>query len=196
MILLVGANGSMGKRYQAILNHLGMPYVPVDIGERCQNYDVFKGTIIATPTETHSFFIKECSRLGPVLCEKPISTTLTDLNDILDHCRDENIRLTMMNQYKLLDDEFASGHTSYDFYNTGKDGLHWDCMQIIGAARSSCEIRNQSPIWNCRLNGKQIDIGLMDKAYVEFVRKWLTFSKIQDLEYIREMHYKAAQFGR
>ena len=194
MILLVGANGSMGKRYRAILKQLGQSYYPVDIGQMCNDVTSIKGSIIATPTETHYSIIKKVAPYGPILCEKPVCKSLSDLNDTVDFIRDNGVSFTMMNQYKLLDEQFAIGHSSYDYYNTGKDGLAWDCMQIIGAARSTVSIKDSSPIWECKLNGRQISIANMDRAYVEFVEEWLTFKKMQSLDYITEMHYKAKEY--
>lgn len=194
MILLLGSNGSMGRRYQAILNHLSVPYIPLDIGQQCFHSKFIQGTIIATPTETHSTLIKQVADYGPILCEKPICKSLAEMNETLDFIRDEGVKFTMMNQYSLLDDPFSAGHTHYDYYNTGKDGTVWDCMQIIGAARSTVTIKSESPIWSCVLNGKKISIEQMDHAYLKFVKLWLEFKPLQTLDYIREMHYKVREY--
>lgn len=194
MILLLGSNGSMGRRYQAILKHLGVSYLPIEYGDEIPRI-IFEGTIIATPTDTHQGLIKRFYD-RPILCEKPVCKSLSELNETLDFVRDENIHFTMMNQYSLLDDPLRTGHTSYDFYNTGKDGIFWDCMQIIGLARTTVEIRNQSPFWECNLNGRKVSISEMDWAYVEFVKKWLTFKKFQSLDYLREIHYRTHEYAR
>lgn len=196
MILILGAKGSMGRRYKAILDSLGVASIGVDKDPIAIPEYAIKASIIATPTETHSLFIKECAQYGPVLCEKPLSTSMSEVNEILDFVRDENIHFSMMNQYALLDDSRSHGHTSYNYYNTGKDGLYWDCMQIIGAARSTVEIKNDSPVWKCSLNGKILSSSHMDLAYYDFVREWLTFRKKHDINYLRDMHNKAASFGQ
>lgn len=193
MILLLGAEGSMGRRYQAILKHLKVSYLPVEINEEVPRL-VFDGVIIATPTDTHQGLIKKYHYM-PILCEKPVCRNLFELNETLDFVRDNNVHFTMMNQYFLLDDPHMTGPTIYDFYNTGKDGLHWDCLQIIGLARTTVEIMNKSPIWSCMLNGKQLSILDMDKAYLDFVKKWLTFEKFQSVDYLREIHYRTHEYG-
>ena len=114
MILLVGANGSMGKRYQAILKSLGERFFPFDL----DTIDIppdscFKAVIIASPTDMHSYHIKKFGHLGPVLCEKPVCKSLTELEDTLHYIRENNINFTMMNQYKLLDDPMSSGDTFF-----------------------------------------------------------------------------------
>jgi hypothetical protein len=193
MILLLGANGSMGKRYQAILKYLGASYLPIEVNDKIPKM-VFDGAIIATPTDTHKGLIKQFHNM-PILCEKPVCKSLLELNETLDYCRDNNVHFTMMNQYALLDDPNSTGPTSYNFYNTGKDGIYWDCLQIIGLARTTIDIKNQSPYWHCWLNGKKINIAMMDHAYIDFVKKWLTFQKFQSLDYLREIHYRTHEYA-
>src|SRR5687767_13647152 len=102
-VLVIGASGSMGKRYQAILSSLQIDYVPMDKMHLPYAIDhqaaKSEGIIIATPTETHVDFIKHLSQFKvPILCEKPIVKNLEALTDLMDFVRQEKTNLTMMLQ--------------------------------------------------------------------------------------------------
>ena len=147
MILLIGAKGSMGRRYQAILRHLGQEFHPVDAGfneDEVSKLPITR-TIIATPTESHAKYIRKYGSLGPVLCEKPITKSISELADLFQYIKDNNINFTMMLQYSKLFSATDQGQSSYNYYNTGGDGLGWDCIQILGLAKGSVVIKNDSP---------------------------------------------------
>ena len=148
------------------------------------------GVIIATPTKTHIAFIERfIKHRKPILCEKPISTSIEALRDILADVRDSKTNLTMTMQYKILCKPTASGASYYNYYNTGKDGLVWDCIQIIGLSNGVVRIDNNSPIWTCSINGHVLSIADMDGAYVEYVRRWIK-GPGQDISEIKEVHEK------
>lgn len=192
-IMIIGANGSMGRRYQALLNYLGRFHIDVDIenisiieelGDKC------KGFIIATPTWTHFRFFKRISEFKkPILCEKPLSTDMDEVCEML------KTPLRMMLQYLVLNPipGVMDGHSHYNYFNTGKDGLKWDATQIIGLARHGCTIQNNSPFWDCRLNGKELDLSWMDRAYLKYLEMWFKEPN-QDPGFLRELHVKVNEF--
>lgn len=200
MILIIGAKGSMGKRYQAILKYLGKQFVCVDSNaefDNAINENNFSAYIITTPTDTHYSYIHflathwEQWESKPILCEKPLTTSLTKLHSMYSLCDDSKIPLTMMNQYAMLPDlSNEDGLTSYDFYNTGKDGLIWDCIQVIGLANGDIKLRNNSPVWKCNINGWPVSIADMDRAYVKFVDQWLKRPDFQDRKSVIDAHVK------
>lgn len=195
MIMIVGANGSMGGRYQAILKYLGKKFSCIDIDYKVDAFkkiaDECEGVIIASPTPSHFFFLDLFSRRKiPVLCEKPLSTSRDHLEVIKDiFVNERGLNLTMMMQYKMLDQHDSDGNTSYDYFRHGNDGLIWDCLQPIALARGQVEIRGASPIWNCTLNGKKLSLGDMDKAYVDFVYRWL-MNPGDDMDRLFDIHLK------
>lgn len=184
-ILVVGGNGGMGKRYRAILNYLGVNHESIDIGDLATK--PFDGVIIATPTSAHNSHIKHYSKFGaPILCEKPISKSLTDLEKTLTNC---NVPLQMVSQYDHLVDDKSEGITSYDYFKSGADGLTWDVINIVYHARGAVWIDNKSPIWSCVINGKTLNIREMDQAYVEMIDQWCQ-SPRDDKERIYKAHEK------
>lgn len=203
MILILGSDGSMGKRYQAILNFLKKPFFCRDIKlVDAPQYDVpfsklkeiISGIIIATPTETHADLIRDFLPFKkPILCEKPILKDLTELRSLFKEIESSKIRFHMMYQYKSLVPKYSEGESVYDYFRHGSDGLLWDCLQIIGLAKGKIKLRERSPIWECKINGHRIPFQFMDRAYIIAVESWIN-GHSQDLKELLTVHEKVARF--
>lgn len=198
MIAIIGANGSMGKRYQAILEHLKEPFSCFD--QETEHNKILKaailskGVILCTPTDTHSKFLHDLItvRVKRILCEKPIVKNPGDLADIYARADEADVDLKMVFQYtyKAINSDDGEGDSYYNFFRHGNDGLIWDCLQIIGLARGKVFVYENSPIWQCILNGKKVNFASMDKAYVWFVSEWLKGKIKQSPREIIEIHQK------
>jgi hypothetical protein len=199
-VLVIGAMGNMGRRYRTILTYLGHEWVGVDVGVSMDQvidhaFEV-DGIIIATPTETHGAYICALAHVGkPILCEKPITKDLMEMATIARVVKHHGTNLTMVMQYKELLTMPSIGWTYYNYWNTGKDGLIWDCIQIIGLARSDISIQNDSPVWRCRINGRSLNLADMDRAYIKMVAGWLK-KPGQDIDEIQAIHHKVDAFER
>jgi hypothetical protein len=177
-VAVVGAKGNMGRRYVLILQqYCDCEVVEIEI-DRYRDPSDCDGIIIATPTFAHYDLIKFYAKFGkPILCEKPICKSLDKLKELLAL---PGIDLSMVNQYAFARlDMFGfsetlayKGKTSYNYYSTGKDGLFWDCINIIGLAEYDWEIRNDSPVWYCQINGWPINRTEIDISYVEMLKAW------------------------
>ena len=199
-ILVIGGNGSIGTRYQAVLRYLDKPCVVSDIGHSvAQTFEMAKqadGVIIASPTDTHAEWIHTLSPLRkPILCEKPICKDMSELSRVFMRVSADRTPFKMVFQYSYLDQPSAKGWSHYNYFRTGKDGLVWDCIQIIGLARGRVELENDSPIWRCILNGRALELGAMDAAYVHMIRDWLK-NPAHDLGQIRAIHEKTDMLAR
>lgn len=190
MILIIGSEGNMGRRYQACLNYLQRNYVGYD--ELVDEYEHLREKlvgvqkiIVATPTPTHLQILEQIGRLRShskdwidVLCEKPISTNLESTKAAYALARNGRFHLYPVNQYQFLPEYKLAGHrrgiTQYDYYNSGKDGLAWDCFQLFALANAEIRISNQSPKWICKLNGTKVDLRNMDLAYVNMLSDFLS----------------------
>lgn len=175
----------MGKRYQAILKYLEVPFIGFDLKtsptkpfiEWILNQPLkIVDAIIASPTETHEFYLGAMLGYGVkrILCEKPISASSKILSSILRSMNNRHVKLDMMFQYAELNPASleASDHTIYDYFRHGSDGLFWDCVQLLALAESTIELRETSPHWKCILNGRILKLSEMDDAYVSIVKKW------------------------
>lgn len=186
-IVLLGSRGNMGKRYEAVLKYLGHEILPFDIDSSFESFkEAIKESnrvVIATPTNEHRSNIIQIANIGwpcDILCEKPIVKD-TSLRGIYDLCERQNINLYSVNQYCYLkeygDFNGANGPSLYNYYNTGRDGLLWDCFQIWAIARHTPLLSNKSPSWYCALNGHSIAKGQMDWCYIEMMRDFLDEKK-------------------
>jgi hypothetical protein len=183
----------MGRRYQAILRHLGRRVCPLDVEARPAEVERLarhaEGIVLATPTGTHAAYCQLLEALAvPLLCEKPVTMDLPTLEVILRRPGP----FAMMAQYAMLDDPAASWETAYNFYQSGSDGLAWDCVTLLGLARGPVTLRAESPVWRCRLNGRALTLDAVGQAYVDFVASWLERPGFQDRAWVREAHRRAA----
>lgn len=175
-VCLIGADGNMGRRYKAILNEINIKFCSVDIGDRWP--DSAHHYIIATPTDTHLEMIAKINEPDArILVEKPLCrlSSMLRIQTVRDACKDHTDKLFMVNQYAYIPwVEKGIGPTIYDYYNTGRDGLGWDCIQLIHLAKGYLSLRNKSPIWQCTINGLPITRGMVDRAYIEMIRDFLS----------------------
>jgi len=197
--LLLGSEGSMGKRYSAILNFLNIKFTPYDIrtNPKVPSFKKFTHIMICTPTDTHFSILEKLIPLNKIiLCEKPISKSITELLAIRDLLLKSESKLTMMMQYQKMipletrENYNIKSHSHYDYYKTGNDSLAWDCLQIIALARDGIHLGNTSPIWTCIINGKKLELSDMDLAYVRFLESWIKGNEKQNISDIIEHHRK------
>jgi len=178
-----------------VFNHLGIDPLRIDLGERWPPDSSFDSVLICTPTKSHIDDIVIASRTGlPILCEKPIATNLDDVLTLCDWVEKEGVNLSMVNQYRQLG-PFHEGWSYYNYWNTGKDGLAWDCISILALAKGRAVLGNDAAIWTCAINGRNLNLAEMDIAYIRMIKEWLAFGKTaEDVNYIREAHKKAAAY--
>jgi hypothetical protein len=173
----------MGRRYQAILNYLGYWFVGIDLDatpEQRQIASLSKHFIVATPTQDHKLSIKwileNTQEPVSILCEKPISTNEAELVSLYSQVSMHGSNLYCVNQYAFMPHiELATTPepSLYDYYNHGKDGLHWDCFQIYALAKGEVRLAEQSPLWTCVINGLPLQIKDMDRAYIKMLDNFL-----------------------
>lgn len=194
-VLIIGADGNMGKRYEAILRHIGFSFFRADIqtssdflrtmAQRCDRI------LIATPTGTHISVIRNMLKYEkPILCEKPLSTDLKEI-EWLEHEPLAHKHLQMILQYREMigSSTRALGVEShYDYFRHGNDGLAWDCIQIIGLSKWAPKLEEKSPVWKCKIDGRILEAAHIDLAYLSFIRKWLSGSQQTSFSEILDMH--------
>lgn len=198
MILLVGYKGNMGQRYGKILDFHGVKWEGVDIGDtyltQMKLAEKASGVLIASPTPAHINHLHRFAHMGkPVLCEKPFTKDLAALREILELYNKTRTPLSMVFQYDELVPEGTKGPSWYNYFRTGKDGLIWDCIQIIALAKQPPKLAAMSPVWDCTINGFRLSLGDMDDAYVKNVKRWLDGDYMK-LTRIYDAHLKTAQF--
>jgi hypothetical protein len=94
----------------------------------------------------------------------------------------------MVNQYEYVTGKGNHSIGSfYNYWNSGKDGQQWDCINIIGLSETPPFLKTKSPIWNCSINGLSLNITSMDHAYIDMIQDWWE-KPTPDLDYIEKAH--------
>lgn len=210
-ICIIGAAGNMGKRYSAICDSEDIPYISVDREDSLPRpADGISHYIIATPTSTHGKVLIDLTNLNPgylkVLVEKPFAimdNLKTGLAPI-EHARSHGHTVYMVNQYAYYSHgltEEAEGPTHYDYYNSGKDGAAWDCIQLIHLAKSNVEyLQNENPIWDCMINGMKLNRELIDLCYVKMIKDFATdgttYGRLWGWKDIKAAHRKVIAYEK
>jgi len=194
----------MGKRYQAVLSHLGKKHSCFDthyMMDMVIRDSLLVGNythvIIATPTHTHYDWLYFFHINAPnikILCEKPIVKSSKQMIEIATW----NLDLTMTFQYKYAarGRTAIGGASSYNHYNHGTDGLAWDCIQLIGLSTGSINLREDSPDWVMYLNDHEVDRNKVDQSYVLFVHAWIYNIEVQHIDDLVEIHNKTEQLNK
>lgn len=170
---IVGNKGNMASRYTSILKYLGFNVCGHDFAEAWNYKDLADsdGIIIATPTDCHfSDLVESLATDLPILCEKPLLNW--NIRGFESNVKPNKSQISVVNQYAYLVDDKDQGSTYYNYFKSGKDGLVWDCYNIIGLSHQKPELRNDSPIWTCIINGRELSLSRMDEAYVEMMNDW------------------------
>jgi len=190
-ILICGAAGNMGRRYTAILKNMRIEVIGFDI-EESKYKDIskidFDKAIIATPTETHHSYCREMIRLKkPFLCEKPISRRLERIKDILEGCKTNNVdgrmvcNWTFVHKENIYRPNFC--HIDYNFYNTGKDGFHWDLIQLYYLSCEPSFFKKELPYFFAYIHPKKVTLDDICESYIRMISTWLnTPENLWDIE--------------
>lgn len=198
-VLVVGGRGNMGMRYHAVLNYLGVAHELVDkectMPEIRSKAERSSGIIVSTPTYTHVEILNNLFDLKkPILCEKPLATDVVAFGRLTNDMKRARTNLTMVYQYSSLTS--ARGEYGfYDYFKHGGDGLVWDCIQIIALSSGNCVLREESPVWKCKIGKDTLNIADMDMAYVNFIKSWLR-DPGQDLDWLFDVHVETSRMQR
>ena len=82
----------------------------------------------------------------------------------------------------------------WNYFNSGKDGLKWDCIQIIGMAEKKPLLKNDSPTWTCLINGYEVERDSIDRSYIRMIEHWLENPR-WNYDNLLTIHKKVVEFG-
>lgn len=201
-VCLVGHMGNMGRRYGRILDYLSIPYQGIDlVNYDSKVHDDVEGFIIATPTSSHYSDIMKYQRYGkPILCEKPITKNADEFYELMKL----DCELSIVNQYrvfyqknnKIKNEHMSHYITSYRYYNSGNDGLLWDCINLIGMADGDIHLTKKEHIWWCMLNGLPIDRGDIDGSYEDCISKWIYGEFVESKRFMIDSFEKVMKYEK
>lgn len=175
-ILLLGGNGSIGRRYASILDHLNLQHVIADDvnGVNLRDYD-FDRAIVCTPTVTHHGYAKKLIAQNiPVLIEKPLSFSEIECREIVEVSKDKAVNVVCNYLYVVrklrVDPPYK---IKYDYFHTGSENLYWNTCQLVYLDPDAL-IRQESPKWSMNVNGKWVLYRLLENSYIDMIRDWVS----------------------
>lgn len=180
-IVVLGAAGNMGRRYSHILKLLGCEVTERDLHNIDEPFEAEMG-MVATTTDTHLESIRRLvdGNVKSILCEKPVSKSLVELQEIKRITEKYEVDFRMVcNWCQCTPISFNPGTcvVEYNNWRTGNDGLYWDVIQLIHLARSiepsDLSIDKQSPVFHASINGIDISLTDIDRSYVWMMLAWL-----------------------
>ncbi len=184
-ILLIGGNGGIGRRYQAVLQYLGIDFEILDTPgsfPKLKNLE-FDKAIVATPTDAHYYYIRECLEMRkPVLSEKPVSKWADDVKSLKQLAVKNKTPAFVVNNYAFLLKEHPLPNEDlktifYRFYNTGRDGLLWDCCQLLYLAlkeKAALQIERSGPIWTFFIGASAVPYLSIERSYIDMVKAFVS----------------------
>lgn len=183
MILIIGGNGSIGTRYQAIFKKYNIEYKVFDDPSQENDHEIggigFDKAIICTPTRTHFTYCKMLMDLQkPFLCEKPMSMDMNECDILINNMNSKYG--SMVNNWSLALLTGRMGRIkkiSYQYYHTGSDGLVWDVCQLVDIASqlgAKLEVSRSFPVFNCTvqmIDGtiEQISLEEIQRSYIQML---------------------------
>lgn len=176
--LVIGALGSIGRRYVQILENMKCEVYQSDIKtastptiEWINNHGIMR-IVVASPTFTH---LKYASYLSGskafVLVEKPIIIS-KDEYEIFP--KKENIRM-VSNWLWLPGINPAPGTNTiyYDYFDQGKEKYEYNMAQPIYLGDKHSAFKSKSTIFRCFINSIQVFIEDVQRSYVNMVDMWI-----------------------
>lgn len=177
MILLFG-HGSIGRRYEKILNFMNEEVCIVDIQrpDYAEAIDLVSSgdwdkAIIATPTGTHvDMFWRLVSHKKPMLIEKPIAKSTQPIELMRDYCKNHDIEAYMVCNYKFA--LMGRKPLEWNYYNTGSDGLEWDLIQLL-YLNPELKIGTDGFVWGVATDEGRLAYREVEESYFHMIHSFL-----------------------
>jgi len=180
-VLVVGCDGSAGRRYMMILKGMGVPHVGYDICQEPKiNSTDCDRAIICTPTKTHADVLEDILLNHPgirhVLCEKPLAHTVEDAITMAKAADIAGVRLHTVCNWrffmpKLL--EHASHHIYYRSPSFGNEDAWMNCCQPVHYAKDYKPDLALSDLWDLIIDDTPIQYQHVCESYRKMIRDWL-----------------------
>lgn len=169
-VLVIGSEGSTGKRYCRILEEMGhsvLRYDIEDVGNPLPGYDK---VIIATPTETHRNYY---NLLPPtewynILIEKPAFSRI--------ECTRVVMAKMVCNWAFVFPDRIllpGKNLVNYSCSYTGKEGYWFNTCQLHILSNGRGVISESSDTFNASIDGEVVTRLMIEASYVRMIDSWL-----------------------
>ena len=170
MIIVLGGNCGIGKRYRSILSHIGVEHRSYDINDVPRYHDA-TGIIVATPTKTHVDILAHQVPINvPCLCEKPISLNPSEIMTL------NGRPIWMVCNWLYLpgvDRKWISNDIRYDYYDQGRESPIENLAQPLALAINPSTILGESPIFRLTINNCPVTVEDVQRSYVTMISDFL-----------------------
>jgi hypothetical protein len=180
-VLIVGNSGSIGRRYHAILEWLGVSVVGFDeLSLKGVLNEKVDGIVIASPTYTHGKYLQEFKDRGiPILCEKPMSGKVEELESLFFDASRENISM-VDNWVHMIGNHNTDNCLVFSNFTAGKERTAYNLAQPIYLCRDGVlKVELDQPM--CRIDdlwsGKSYTSHDVDFSYIRMLTMWLRDGK-------------------
>lgn len=187
-IMLIGSEGSIGRRYHGILRHLGVEVFTYDTkvggSQFLEDYTMgaCDGFIIASPTDTHVGWCYDLLRFKkPILCEKPVGVSVDQVRELyitdgaLEHI------YVVDNWVHMLGGDVSTNHyIEYANFHTGNEKVEWNLAQPIFLTKDGSLTINLCQAFfgvNVFDKKKSYNTRDIDLSYVDMIVAWLQTGK-------------------
>ena len=192
-ILVIGSEGSTGKRYCKILNDLGCKVLRYDLQDIKKDLPVSDKVIIASPTDTHFGYYRRLSLhdVNNVLIEKPACDKISRLSSMF--CK---MVCNWAFVFPAMILKPGKHEVLYNYHNTGNEGYWFDTCQLHILSDGTGRIINQSSSFSATINDYFITEGMIEASYSRMISAWLEAPEliwnvqdiIPELSYIIRKH--------
>lgn len=179
-VLVLGSEGSTGKRYVAILRMLGAEVETYDIQHFRNNRKYPRGlnAIVATPTHLHYTHCRDLLKMGykKILVEKPFSRSVEEIQSIIDISGDSEISVVCNWKFSFFNELKHGSHVvSYNYFNHGNEKEPiWDLCQLLYLNDGlRLDFSCTSPFFTVTVDGFQISLSDMEKSYYRMLTSWI-----------------------
>jgi len=190
-ILVIGSDGSTGRRYCKIMEEMGVSVLKYDIRDVDSPLPSCDKVIIATPTETHQEYyymlpMYQETDCHNILIEQPAVSDISDLIGI-------EAKMVCNWAFVFPDRILQPGKNlvNYSCNYTGKEGYWFNTCQLHILSNGRGIIAESADTFNATIGGYVVTRSMIEASYFRMIDAWIyrpeELWNVQDL--IPELSY-------
>jgi hypothetical protein len=180
-VLIVGSEGSIGRRYKAVVTHCDALYIPCDKrNNTTHNIESdFDMAIVASPTDMHAYHVTRLlKKQKPILCEKPLGADMYDVRQILGEPGAKDLVYVVDNWSWMIGSSETNNRIIYKNFFTGSENIAYNLAQpIYLSSTSRFKFNLNYPYFEAIVNDKVYTTHDVDRSYVKMIHHWLRSGK-------------------
>jgi hypothetical protein len=184
-VMIIGAKGSIGRRYMYGLTGMGIPHRGWDIRDRgLLDCSGCTHALVATPTSTHHAVVHELLThwhdVRNILVEKPLSDSVKSATSMVDNAQKFGVNLHCVCNWRFCRDVLLKPKSHKIVYRTltlGSEELWMNACQIVHYAKKNKPNLNMGDLWVCSIDDSPVMYEDVQMSYRHMLHDWLTGAK-------------------